>query len=371
MISKTKQILRSGFTTGVCAQAASKAASYMLMKQCRIDEIDVVLPNGVVHKFQLLNQTFDIDSAGCGVIKDAGGDTQDITNGIEIVAKVKRSKDKGIRLIGGSGVGKVTMPGLTVAVGEAAINPIPKKMIIRDVSEIIKEVGCVIEISVPKGEEIAQKTQNSRLGIIGGISIIGTRGIVEPKSLEAYKVSLRVSLNVACRKNHQTIYIASGYISERVLKEIYGVSELPIITAGDHIGFMLKECVKRGVRKVVLIGHIGKLVKIAAGIFNTHYSSGDKRMETIAVYAARNGATADLVAQILDCRLAEATVEILREKNLMNTFNDIAKSVVDRAAEYTENKIGIASLLLILSGDVIGAYPIDVEKREIWDTFIL
>lgn len=363
--------LRHGFTTGACAQAAAKAAAAMLVDQRVINKIDVTLPNGTAHTFSLVNQKYESTYAQCGVIKDAGDDAGDVTNGIEIVARVSRDTLDGIRLTGGHGIGRVTGPGLPVKEGNYAINPVPRKMILRDVDSIVsRSDGYLVAISVPEGEKVSQKTHNPKLGIVGGISIIGTRGIAEPKSLKSYTRSLCVELDVACERGHSTIYLASGYISERVLKEKYGVPELPIITVGDHVGFMLKQCAGKGIKKVVLIGHIGKLVKIAAGILNTHWSSGDARMETIAAYATHNGAGQSLASQILDCKLAEATIPMLRENNLLYTFDDIACEVARRAAGHVNKPIEVAVLLLALSGEIIGAYPANIERGDIWDTFI-
>lgn len=370
-MTKLHYTLRSGFTTGACAQAAAKAAAAMLLKQEPLDAIDVILPNGTEQVFAVSDQVVTFDAARCSVIKDAGDDKDDITDGIAIVAEVRRDDGDGIRLRGGDGVGTVTGPGLPVAIGEPAINPVPRKMILRDVSEILDdEAGYVVEISVPQGKELAEKTQNPRLGIVGGVSIIGTRGIVEPKSMQAYTRSLSVALNVAYENGHRTLCIASGYISERVLKEVYAVPDQAIITVGDHFGFILQECERKGIQKIILVGHIGKLVKIAAGIFNTHWSSGDARMETIAAYAARNGASQQVVAEILACSLAEATIAVLQQHELMHTFTDIAEAVVRRAMKYTHDAIEIRALVLALSGDCIGSYPPDLERKEIWDMCI-
>jgi len=372
-IHEKQKISNVGFTTGACAQAAAKAASYMLLNQRIINEIEVTLPNEVEYIFSLVHQKVAIDSASCGIIKNAGSNSKDSTNGIEIVAEVRFDEGSGIRIVAGEGVGRITGPGLPMKPGEPAINPKPREMILRDVKDIIcedKSKGCLVEIRVPQGKAIAEKTQNSQIGIEGGISIIGTSGLVQSKSLSTYTASLGNELNAAYAGGHTNIFIASGYISKRILKDVYGVPPQAIITVGDNIGFILKECEKKGIKKIVLAGHIGKLVKIAAGIFNTHWSSGDARMETISSYAALNGASQELVSQILECKLAEATIELLRNNNLMQTFDDIAMGVVKRSTKLTKDKMEIATFLLTLSGEVIGSYPKEIKRKEEWDMFI-
>ena len=362
--------LRKGVTTGACAQAAVKACALMLGKQKRMESIEIELPNGEKKTFFLIEQNAGKDYARCGVIKDAGDDV-DVTDGIKIFCEIRRSNTKGLSIKGGSGVGVVTKPGLPMPVGEYAINPVPRRMILRDAGKILPaDKGFIIEISAPEGEKISKKTYNSRLGIKGGISIIGTTGIVEPKSQEAYKASLSLELNVARANGHKMIFLACGYIGEKLLKGEFNVKEEAIIKIGDYVGFMLNECVEKGISKVVLIGHIGKLAKVAAGLFNTHSKFGDARLETIAAYAASCGAEQKIVNEILKLKLAEAAIEILRQNNLMSAFNKIAKRVVERANEHCGGKLELACILLSLNGEIIGAEPEDITGKDKWEKFI-
>jgi cobalt-precorrin-5B (C1)-methyltransferase len=365
------KLLRKGVTTGACAQAAAKACAIMLTGQRKIKSVEIELPNGKKKEFTLVEQEFDKDYAGCGVIKDAG-DENDVTDGIKIYCEIRRTDAAGLSIKGGCGIGIVTKPGLAVPVGEYAINPVPRQMILRDVSRILpQEEGFVVEISAPGGKEIAKRTFNPRLGVKGGISIIGTTGIVEPKSQDAYKASLSLELNVAKAGGHKTIFLASGYLGEKLLKDRFGVEESAIVKVGDYIGFMLGECVEKNISQVILIGHIGKLAKVAAGLFNTHSKFGDARLETIAAYAGSCGAASEIIREILGLRLAEESVEILRKNNLMLTFNKIAERVVERANEYCSGKLRLACIILSLKGEILVAEPEDIAKEDKWEKFIL
>ena len=361
-----------GITTGSCAQAAAHACAVMLSTGKKIDTVEIELPNKMRRTVLLVNQKISQDYACCGVIKDSGEEEKDVTNGIEISCRIRKTNEPGIVLKGGDGVGKVTRPGLAVGVGEWAINPIPWKMIMRDVSEILPKEGkgFEVEISVSEGKRIAQQTYNPRLGVEGGISIIGTTGLVKPKSQESYKKSLLAELNVSVATGYKNIFIASGYLGERLLTEKYNISDQQIIKVGDHVGFMLEQCASRGVKKAMLIGHIGKLVKVAAGLFNTHSKTGDARMETIAAYAALNGASQDLIKAILNVTLAEATIDLLKENNLLCTFDTIAKKVTQRCRQLCREKIEIVSVLLSLKGEVVGTHPKDIFKDKAWEKFI-
>ncbi|MDI6605716.1 MAG: cobalt-precorrin-5B (C(1))-methyltransferase CbiD [Candidatus Omnitrophota bacterium] len=366
-----KKIKRKGITTGACAQAAARACAVMLRDGRRIDSIDIILPNGESCVVPLIGQEISGGYARCGVVKDSGEEESDVTNGIEIFCAIEEKRGRGIEIVGGKGVGKATRPGLAVKAGESAINPTPRKMIMRDVKAVLpKDKGYSVEISVPRGEEIAKKTYNPRLGVIGGISIIGTTGIVKPKSQESYKDSLIVELNVACAAGYTTVFIASGYLGEKLLIEKYAIQPQRIIKVGDHVGFMLEKCAERGIKKVMLIGHIGKLVKVAAGIFNTHNKTGDARMETIAAYAAAAGASQSLVRELLESDLAEASIDILKSHNISGVFDGIAKRVVQRCNQLCGNEIEIRAVLLSLKGEVVGMHPANTFEKEQWGKFI-
>lgn len=371
MEHEKKTDVRTGLTTGACAQAAAKGCALMLVSENIISSVEIKLPNGENRVIKLIKQKITEDCAGCAVIKNSGEEDKDVTNGIEIVCEIKKTQKLGITLKGGRGVGKVTCPGLPVDVGEWAINPAPRKMIMRDVSQVLPEKGgYIVEISVPEGERIAEQTYNPRLGIEGGISIIGTSGLVLPKSQESYKKSLLVELNVAIAAGYKAIFIASGYLGERLLIENYNIPRQQIIKVGDHIGFMLEQCAAKGVAKVMLMGHIGKLSKVAAGLFNTHYKTGDARLETIAAYAALNGAGRDVVKELLGLKLAEAAIDVLKNKGFMAAFDDIAGRAAERVIELCKGSMDVTVVLLSLKGEVIGKFPEDIFEEKTWQKFL-
>lgn len=356
-MSKTEKRFKKGFTTGTCAQATAKAAATMLSAGKKIERVEVKTPSGVELNLELIDQEVGEDFARCGIVKDAGSDP-DVTHGAKIYAEVRFSNKKGVTIKGGKGVGIVTKCGLAVPVGEYAINPVPRRMIYQEVHKYVPQgKGAEVIISVPQGEELAKRTFNPRLGIVGGISILGTTGIVEPKSVDAYKTSLALLLNMARASGVKKVVLTPGHIGERFCKERLGLPDEAIVQMGDQAGFMLKQCVKKGIKEVLLAGHIGKLVKIAAGIFNTHSKFGDARLETIAAYAGLCGADQEVIKDILSQNLAEATVEILRKNGLLSCFDEIARKIVLRASEFVDNKLKISCILLSLKGEILGSAP--------------
>ncbi len=348
--------LRKGYTTGTCAQGAAKASAMMLVTGKPIEGVEVKTPSGVTLFLPIIDPEIGDDYAKCGVVKDSGDDP-DITNGITIYATVRFSTSLGVTIRGGEGVGIVTKPGLAVPVGEYAINPTPREMIFREVSHLLPDdQGVEVTITVPEGEALAEKTFNPRLGIIGGISIIGTTGIVEPKSVDAYKTSLSLQLDVLKAIGHKRAILVLGYVGEGFCKKVLGLSDDSMIKIGDHVGFMLEQCVEKGIEEVLLIGHIGKLVKVASGQFNTHNRFGDRRIETIAHYALRRGAGHKIIGAIHQESTAEATIPILRENGLTEVFDDIVKEVVLRAIDLVGGKLRIHCILLSLEGEVLGSH---------------
>lgn len=343
----------SGFTTGTCAQAAAKGAAIMLTTKKLLKDVLVRTPSGDNLKLELIDQKIKNDSASCAVIKDSGDDP-DITDGIKIYAEVKFSSSKGLNIKGGKGIGRVTKPGLAVEVGEYAINPVPRKMIEKEVSRFLpKDKGIEVIISAPKGEELARNTFNPRLGIVGGISIIGTSGIVLPKSLDAYKASLSLQLDVLKAEGYKKAILVLGYVGEKFAREELKADKDSIIKIGDHVGFMLKDCLKKEIKEILLIGHIGKLVKIAKGQFNTHSKFGDNRIDTIADCAKAYGAKRKVIEELLSQSSAEATIEILRKNKLMGVFREIGKKIIISINEFLGSSIDIKCILLSLKGEIL------------------
>lgn len=250
--------LQRGFTSGTCAQAASKAALLMLTSGQIINDVSITLKNGLQLSLPVSGQKIHKNSASCGIIKDSGDDS-DISHGKEFRAEVRWTEDADIVIKGGRGVGIVTRPGLPVPPGNAAINPNPQSMIRKELKPLLPEhKGVLVTISVPEGEALAAETWNPRLGIEGGISIIGTSGIIEPKSSKAYKASIALCLNVLRKSNRESVYITPGYVGEGFLKETICVEDDHIVKVGDHVGFALDTAQKKVLRRSFLSGISGK-----------------------------------------------------------------------------------------------------------------
>ncbi|WP_456475190.1 cobalt-precorrin-5B (C(1))-methyltransferase CbiD [Candidatus Pyrohabitans sp.] len=358
--------LRKGFSTGTCAAAAAKAAALLLTGRRR-KSVSVGLSSGKRAQLGIALLEGDEKTARACVVKDAGDDP-DITHGALICAEVSRCQGGGVKIKGGEGVGEVTKPGLAVPVGEAAINPVPREMIRSAVREVIPEGGVEVTVSVPGGRKLAQKTMNPKLGIEGGISILGTTGIVEPWSEDAFKRSLVPQIDVALARGFDEVVLTPGNIGERsAIRQ--GIPEDAVVQCGNYIGYMLDECAARGVKGVLLYGHVGKLVKVAAGVFNTHSKVADARLETLAAYAAEAGASGELVKQVLGAATAEEAVEILGGAGLAEVLNRIAERASQRAAERVGGKVNIGTVLINLKGEVIGS---DKKARQIrWGRYLL
>lgn len=280
--------LRHGYTTGACAAAAAKGAALMLRDQQLAAQAELLLPGGEAVVFPLHGQEFSAREAACHVVKDAGDDP-DITNGARIHARVSwREPEAGggrpLIIEGGPGVGKVTKPGLAVPVGEWAINPVPRRMIAEAVLAVLPRSRCIpcVTISVPDGEQLAHKTLNGRLGIVGGLSILGTTGIVRPISTHAWTATIDAAIDVALACGGTTIVLSTGRSSELVAQHHLGLPEESHIMMGDHVGHALRSCAARGVRSLVLAGQFAKLLKIACGHEQTHVSSSKLDLQALA-----------------------------------------------------------------------------------------
>jgi len=300
---KKDRPLRSGYTTGACAAAAAKAAALALVNQEAVEEVKITLPAGERVNFAVSSCTFNSLEASCSVIKDAGDDP-DVTDGAEICAAVSWGKERGVTIEGGRGVGVVTKPGLELPVGMAAINPVPRSMITQSVTEAVgnqlESRGIQIKVSVPQGEELAKRTLNRRLGIVEGISILGTSGVVIPYSVEAYKVSISQALDIAVACGCQEIVLTTGRRSEKFAQRELTLPEESFIQMADFVDYALDECAKKGVARVIIWGMVGKLSKIATGQLYTHVSNSGVDVDFLAGVAA-------------SCGIAEATVTALRK----------------------------------------------------------
>ena len=349
------RFLKYGITTGATAAAAAKAAVTAIV----LGPVDrVVIPTPIGIRFEVpvkSSRKISADSAEAVTVKDAGQDI-DVTDKMEITAKVKLTDDGKITIKSGEGIGKVTKAGLQVPIGEGAINPVPKAMITEAVKEVLPAgKGAEILISAPEGVNITKKTMNDKLGVKGGISILGTTGVVKPLSLEACRRSLVPQIDVALAKGYKRIFYVPGNIGERIAKEKFGVPEDAIVQTGDFVGYMLDKAVEKGVKEIIVLGHSGKLVKLAANIFNTHHKVGDSRNEVVAAYAGAVGANQNTINELLASNTTDEASEILRRASLLEaTYDRIANRVHQRVIDRVENKIKIGVVIVSMDGKVLG-----------------
>lgn len=355
-----KSKLRTGYTTGSCAAAAAKAAALALVRGRVADKVSISLPLG--GRITLGISRVEPGEGYCraAVIKDAGDDP-DVTHGLTIVAEVFLQGEE-ICITGGPGVGTVTKPGLAVPVGQSAINPVPRQMIEREVRKVLGPGrGARVVISAPGGEAVAAQTMNSRLGIVGGISILGTGGIVRPMSEDAYRRSLVPQIDQALALGYRSLVLTPGRMGVKKAGEL-GLPPEAVIETSNFIGAMLEECAKRPVEAVLLLGHLGKLVKVAAGIFHTLGKLADARRETIAAYAALQGAPRHVIQELMDMNTAEEAVQILTTCGLPQVFHRLAAAASRRAAWYVREQLRVGTLMYSLSGEIVGY---DAGARQI------
>ncbi len=320
--------MRYGFTTGSCAAAAAKAAAYMLLSGKKKTEITIETPGGMLYTARILNIDRKENEVSCAVEKD-GGDDPDITTGALIYAKVSYAEgDSRILIDGGIGVGRVTKPGLDQPIGNAAINHVPREMITKEVFQVCDlfdyKNALKVRIYVPEGECLAEKTFNPRLGIVGGISILGTSGIVEPMSNQAILDTVRIELNQRKAQGFNYVAVSPGNYGLEFMKKTYGYDLDKSVKCSNFIGNTIDMAVELGFRRMLLTGHIGKLIKVAGGIMNTHSGEGDCRMELLAAFAIKQGVSSEKACEILDCVTTEEAVRILRETGKQQGVMDFA-----------------------------------------------
>lgn len=354
-IYRDGEMLRCGYTTGSCAAAAAKAAAQMLLSGEIVSEAVLTTPGGTVLTLEILDVKRTGDYVSCAVRKD-GGDDPDVTNGLLVYSSVRKAA-QGVRILGGKGVGRVTKAGLDQPVGEAAINSVPRKMISEAVSDIARkqgyEGGFEVTVSVPGGEAIAAKTFNPRLGIVGGISILGTTGIVEPMSNSAVTGTIRAEEKMRRAEGKKSLLMTVGNYSKSFLAEVMPDMLDNSVMCSNFIGDGIDIAMELGFERLLLIGHIGKLVKLGAGIMNTHSSQADGRMEVLVTCGVSAGVSIDVLKMLPDCATVDAALELLdnvgmREKTAAVLMERIeyylkakAKGVMDIGAVTFSYKYGI------------------------------
>ncbi|MGX4590314.1 cobalt-precorrin-5B (C(1))-methyltransferase CbiD [Clostridioides difficile] len=378
---------RRGYTTGSCATGASKAAVYMLITKNRINTINIDTPKGIPLLLKVDNINISDTFVECSIKKD-GGDDIDATHTMDIYARAeivsKNDKNKGyltlkdidslstnseckselykfIRVSGGIGIGVVTKKGLSVDVGKPAINPTPLKMINHEIRKLIgdnfesilgNDKVLKITIFAPQGETVAKKTFNPRLGIVGGISIIGTTGIVEPMSYEGWKKSLSIELQMKKEQGLDKIILVPGNHGEQFIREKLNLDIKYVVRVSNFIGYMIKEAQRIGYKKILMAGHIGKFIKVSAGIFNTHSKVADARSEILVANLALMGARYEFLNKINQCVTTEEAVELINNSEYREVYNILSNKCRERVKQYlNEDSDDIDVEVIIFSMD--------------------
>jgi cobalt-precorrin-5B (C1)-methyltransferase len=345
--------LRSGLTTGTCAAAAAKAAALALAGAEKVPFVEITLPGGALVEVPVESVASLDDGVGFAVVVKDAGDDPDVTNGSRVEVALVLGGD-GVRFSAGQGVGTVTRDGLQLAPGEPAINPVPREMIAAALAEVLGEnPGALVTVGIPGGEELAAKTFNPRLGIEGGLSVIGTSGRVEPKSTEAWMRSLLPQVDVVLAAGHRTVWLTPGGLGEQFAIQRLGAPAEAIVQCSNFVGELLDYCGRAGVERVVLVGHAGKLVKVAAGIFDTHSRAGDARLETVAALAAAEGAPGPLVVRLLELPTVQAAIAVLADAGLAHVWDAIARRAAARATQRAGVPVGV--VLIGYEQELLGA----------------
>ena len=381
-VYKNQKKMRCGYTTGTCACAAAKAAAYMLLSGRKVKEIKVITPMGVSLTLPVIDIDIKEDKVICAIKKDSGDDP-DVTTGAYIYASVrilhsdtsalcKKKQDLVIiNIDGGDGVGRVTKPGLDQPVGNAAINHVPREMIekeVREVCELLDFKGTLdITISVPKGKELAERTFNPRLGIVGGISILGTSGIVEPMSSQALIDTIRVELRQRYSFGYDYVAVAPGNYGLDFMKESYGYDLDRSVKCSNFIGETIDMAADMGFKRMLLTGHIGKLIKVAGGIMNTHSREADCRIELLTAFAFKCGVAPEYIKSIMDSLTTEEALAALKESGRLYEVMDYA---MERICFYLDKRAkGRLEIDCIMYSNEFGELA-KSRKAEKWFTLL-
>lgn len=369
-IIKDGKKLKRGYTSGSCAAAASKAAAIMLLSKERLNKIHLITPSGVELDLNVHEIEMGDGYVSCGIKKDSGDDP-DVTNGMMIFAKVEKTEESHVvEIDGGLGIGRVTKPGLDQPVGNAAINSTPRRMICEEMKNVCEEYGydggLKATISAPGGEEIAQKTFNPRLGIVGGISILGTTGIIEPMSDDAVVETIRTEISMRKASGRKTILFTPGNYGADYIKGVLELDPSIAVTTSNYIGEALYAAMEYEMEGALFVGHIGKLVKLAAGMFNTHSRYGDGRKEVFAAHAAKCGACTECVKKIMDSAVTEDMLQILEEEGIRRK---VMESIVSSMEEQLCRRAGQALKVgLITFSKNFGLLGVTSLANELLDT---
>ncbi len=351
--------LRSGYTTGSCAAAAAKAAAIGLLNGTIPDEVKIDTPAGTKLRLLVHAKRLFVTAARCAVQKDAGDDP-DVTHGCMIHAHVERCDSRHITIDGGEGVGRVTKPGLQAPVGSAAINPVPMRMIENAVRGVLgNDAGAKVTISVPEGKALGEKTFNPKLGIVGGISILGTTGIVRPMSEDAFKTSLLCGLDIARGIGYETVVLVPGSLGERSILNRIDIPRDQVIQISNFAGFMLDAACKKCFKKVVVAGHPGKLAKLLRGDFHTHSSVSRPANDVLIDIIKGNAPSGALLKNLEDSATVEGIIELLSTSGRLSIMNEVAEKVEAKVLEFCKESHPFSPpeagvILFDMKGSIIG-----------------
>ena len=342
-----------GITTGSAATAAALAA-IRAIKGEKASYVDIKTPLGNLNISVKSSSKLNDYSGKASVVKMPYHDP-DVTINLEVQAEVRLKDEPGIVINGGEGVGRVTKPGLQVPIGEMAINPVPREMIRSNLDDALPPgKGAEVIIEVPKGREIAKKTMNSRLGIMDGISILGTTGIARSMNSESFQKAKKCQLDVALAEGYHELVFVPGNIGEKMASQLLDVDDDQIIQMGNLVGYMLDEAKKSDISHLIILGHAGKLVKIAGGIFQTEHRLADGRREVITAHTGLAGGDKNIMEKVFKSNTTEDMIEVLDSENLTETvFNSIAHSVKKRCQE--RFKLEPEVLILKMDGTILNS----------------
>lgn len=368
-----KERLRCGYTTGTCATAAARGAAEKVLCGMWPEAIQIETPAGISVTVRLEQHQAAGDWASCGVRKD-GGDDPDITHGILICAKVRRREEPGIVIDGGPGVGRVTMPGLDQGVGCAAINSVPRKMIREQLEQALEEnkatCGLEAEIFVPEGEKIAAKTFNPRLGIQGGISILGTSGIVRPMSEDALIQSLYLEQDALYARGVRDLLVTPGNYGEDFARDVLNLRLDCWALCSNYVGAAIDHAAGLGFHSFLLVGHLGKLVKVAGGAMNTHSKAADGRRETLAAHTALCGGSQETVRRVFACPTTDAAISVLEEAGIKEPVLASIALALGENLHHRAGEMEIEALFFSNQYGILGKTPgadrlLSIHKGEI------
>lgn len=369
--------LKGGYTTGACLAAGAKAGAMIMQGEDPGDRVNIVALDGTPLQIPIASVELLVHGVKVEIIKDAGDDP-DITNGTSVFITFSFLTQEQLQPVygqsilykqilfeAGQGIGHATKPGLSLAVGEPAINPGPRQLVYNSIKDIIGDKACLVRVDIPAGTELATKTLNPVLGIEGGISVIGTTGVLRPMSEEAFKNSLVPQIEVAKAAGFTTQIFVPGKIGERIATS-WGLPTEAMVQTSNFIGFMLEAGADHGLERILLFGHIGKLAKVAAGVFHTHNRVGDARLEVLAAYSAAQGMPAEGVQRILQAVTTEEALPVIEEYGLQSVYQVIAARASYRAERLLFNRLQVGTVLVTLQGKLLG---MDEKAKEIGRDF--